>query len=173
MALPQDRDATLAPGSQIPSALLNNIQDMIIGARHGDIRKLTPANMGMFSISGATNINADNSVNLEPSQTMFIPLRVVGGDVIVDAELFIVSHSVITGANTFTSQLYRGATAVGAGGVKTAGTAPVRDIVVTGSDIAVVALPATLKDGSFSVQVITGANADATRISHIDYLIRK
>ena len=39
MALPIDRDITLANGTQIPSTLLNNLQDMIIDRKHGLITK--------------------------------------------------------------------------------------------------------------------------------------
>ncbi|KKK94428.1 hypothetical protein LCGC14_2682950, partial [marine sediment metagenome] len=35
MALPSSRDITLAEGTQIPSTLLNNLQDMIIGGKTG------------------------------------------------------------------------------------------------------------------------------------------
>ena len=35
MALPNSRDITIAPGSQIPSTLLNNLQDFIISGGHG------------------------------------------------------------------------------------------------------------------------------------------
>jgi hypothetical protein len=34
MTLPGSRDITLASGTQIPSTLLNNLQDMIIGSKH-------------------------------------------------------------------------------------------------------------------------------------------
>ncbi len=37
MALPQSRDITIAPGSQIPSTLLNNLQDAIVARTHGAV----------------------------------------------------------------------------------------------------------------------------------------
>jgi hypothetical protein len=47
MALPVSRDLTFAPGTQIPSAVLNNIQDMIIGGRHGEYEIYLPPAAGL------------------------------------------------------------------------------------------------------------------------------
>lgn len=60
MALPNDRDATISSATQIPSTLLNNIQDMIIGGKHGEVRRLMPASMFYNTVTD----DADLSFNL-------------------------------------------------------------------------------------------------------------
>ena len=55
MTLPLSRDVSFAPGTQIPSTFLNNLQDMIIGGRHGPVTK---------SIFGNANAHVeDDAVN--------------------------------------------------------------------------------------------------------------
>ena len=57
MTLPLTRDITLASKTQIPSTLLNNLQDMIIGGKHGPkTKKISPSSYE----SQATHGFADN-----------------------------------------------------------------------------------------------------------------
>lgn len=62
MALPNSRDITLAPGTQIPSSLLNNLQDFLIDGRfHATTTKIVHASKGQGSAgyaSGRTAIGA-------------------------------------------------------------------------------------------------------------------
>jgi hypothetical protein len=56
MTLPLSRDITAVGGSAIPSNLANNVQDMIVGGRHGSEEWLFPATGGLEAI-GAWSYN--------------------------------------------------------------------------------------------------------------------
>ncbi len=71
MALPTTRDITLAPGSQIPSTLLNNLQDAIISGAHGLLwHKIGAAdwNGNSAQINAATISFASASIGVGPNR---------------------------------------------------------------------------------------------------------
>lgn len=46
MALPTTRDETAVAAAQVKSAMLNNIQDCIVGGKHGSITRVIPISCG-------------------------------------------------------------------------------------------------------------------------------
>lgn len=86
MTLPSSRDITLATGTQIPSTLLNTLQDMIIGDKHGP--KTIQIGIGLSAGSGSASaalyvLVITGSV----ATTMSIPLHI--GDRIISADVWI------------------------------------------------------------------------------------
>ena len=62
MPLPTSRDVTLAPNSQVPSSLLNNLQDQVIAMR-GERRHLVSAMAGRAEIEGDVLIGGVGSTS--------------------------------------------------------------------------------------------------------------
>lgn len=82
MALPTTRDVTMAPGSQIPSTLLNNLQDMIIGGKHGALRQTRGIGSMMsqasefISTSSGPNISASTGQHSAGNVEAFVGHRI-------------------------------------------------------------------------------------------------
>jgi hypothetical protein len=58
MSLPLTRNTTYSAGSQVKSADLNDLQDMIIGKKHGSISRVYPASLGIGD--GTAGLTYDN-----------------------------------------------------------------------------------------------------------------
>ncbi len=87
MALPLTRDITLASGTQIPSTLLNNLQDMIIGGKSGPRTLVIPA--AMIAQENATYLLNNNTLRFSASANSDCPVLLNTGDRIT-------SYSIVT-----------------------------------------------------------------------------
>lgn len=98
MALPFTRDVTISSGTQIPSTLLNNLQDMVVGGKHGEIRRLTSGVDGIWD--GQPDVDVGMSVGFlrwTGNGTWTIPLEVHFGERLKD--LFVTSKPGTIGDN--------------------------------------------------------------------------
>lgn len=93
MTLPLTRDITLALGTQIPSTLLNTLQDMIIGGKHGPKTIAIPGAAGDPGPSAAVMPTSDvfgSRWTIATTQIgeIFYPVTVAIGDRITDFRAF-------------------------------------------------------------------------------------
>lgn len=109
MALPTSRDVTFAPGSQIPSSVLNNIQDNIIGAKHGDVTRYIPIpiiqttgtspSLGDFFGNITTPISSNSpyytaaGTGAVPDGRIAVPLPISIGDRIKQIDAFVYDNA--------------------------------------------------------------------------------
>jgi hypothetical protein len=94
--LPTSRDITASSGQQIPSTLANNIQDMIVGGRHGPIRRITQALYGQgpgFDSSTPPpdyqTLTPSGATRLIPGAAFMIPLQLAAGEILNDCNVMI------------------------------------------------------------------------------------
>lgn len=101
MALPQSRDITLAPGTQIPSSLLNNLQDFLVDGRfHQSTTKQIHVSKG----TGAGVTYAGGRVAMTAGDTLDIGLDVVATE---NISSYAVTLNVDTGGDQNDMQLIR------------------------------------------------------------------
>ena len=111
MALPSSRDITLAQGTQIPSTLLNNLQDMIIGGKTGPEVVAIPGSAGVPAGASPDPVNPSGDIfgsrwDITVGQFMEItfPVTVAPGDRITDFRGF---GEILTAADQFSVQLLK------------------------------------------------------------------
>ena len=162
MALPLTRNTTYAPLSQVLSADLNAIQDMIVEGKHGVIRKIVPANFGQgtgASANGGRMILAAN----ETVDVALGPLTV--GDQITN--VFIVLDA--PDADDFvTFRLHdQGGTSVGALGSSTLGAGTKTD------NVDITSPPLIIATGDMYALIVTadGSNSGSMQIFTVEYLV--
>jgi hypothetical protein len=80
MSLPNSRDITLSPGTEIPSTLLNALQDMIVGGRHSEFEYMLGASifearstiaLPEFNADGDWQIDANNETIIADIGALF------------------------------------------------------------------------------------------------------
>lgn len=93
MGLPTSRDVTFAPGSQVPSSVLNNLQDGVVDL-HGRVTTLEAAlttKTDVMAIGGqgygTGTFNVSGSLALAPTQSRTFPITVLEGKVITGASM--------------------------------------------------------------------------------------
>jgi len=125
MGLPVTRDITAAADVQIPSTLLNNLQDAVVGAKHGSITKFFPiTNPGVTatwddqSVKGLdTTIKPQCDITLPEGTriTALIPyVTVANGDSI---QIQLVEQTYATGSTAIDSDAPTSSTSNGYEGV--------------------------------------------------------
>jgi len=167
MTLPLSRDITLANGTQIPSTLINALQDAIVGGRHGEIRRIVPASAGSPENSTDGFSCVGGSLQLSSGTAWNIPL--VGLEVgSILHEVYLVTQ--VTDADDyFDYGFYNRSSGLGAVDTTTLGAATHTDPVdITGA-------PLTIASGmSLGVVVSPDAGNNSFDIVHsIEYVVTK
>lgn len=103
MALPLTRDITLGSLAQIPAALLNKLQDMIIGGKHGELVQMIHA---MEGETRAFGFEADPVVtywaNNSGTDVVVVPLRFPVGTKIKGIRVY----GADTGSDEFDAEVF-------------------------------------------------------------------
>lgn len=92
MSLPTSRDITLSAGSsQVPSALLNNLQDAVVGNKHGTLTLIVPGSAFVRSNSGGANTYSVASLisNGADAPDMLAPIVLPVGKRITSVRFFV------------------------------------------------------------------------------------
>lgn len=173
MTLPTTRDITLAPGTQIPSTLLNNLQDMIIGGRFGTVRRVTPAASGMGPGGGAPEgllLTPTGVVRLVTGDEWMVPLLVHPGERVTSINIVVAG----TIAATLDAQFMEDGVLVGAPlALVFAATATFERASIAFAGPRIVGDPSSaVLEGYMSVFFSNGA-ASTADIRTIDYLVDK
>lgn len=173
MTLPTTRDITLAPGTQIPSTLLNNLQDMIIGGRFGTVRKVTPAASGMAPGGGtpeAQLLTPTGVIRMANGDEWMIPLLVHPGERVT--EINVVAAGTI--ANTLDAQFMEDGALVGAPlALVFAATATFERASVAFAGPRTVGDPSSAVLEGYMSLFISNSAATTADIRTIDYLVDK
>lgn len=154
MALPVSRNTTYAPGSQIKSADLNDVQDKIIDLNGRFDAEETSILGGKGSGSGAT-FASDGSITSATTGTLKIPIELPVGTEITSVDVV----GLRTGAANPTYGLHETVNSTGATSViaTVAGTSASRE------SLSIAATNKVLLTGrSYSLEVLSGASATAT-----------
>lgn len=95
--LPVSRSLTLSPSDPIPSALLNEIQDAVIGAKHPTAAIVVPASS--FCLVSGTATLADGVWTMTSNTPVLeAGIGIPGGDTVVAILGFYIRHSSVTGS---------------------------------------------------------------------------
>lgn len=171
MTLPTSRDLTLAPGTQIPSSLLNNLQDAIIGGKHG------PLTFFLSSIDGFTDgtpSGVSGYVELAANNEVYKAIALPFGTQITAIDVYVEMSNL---ADTFDTGLSAGVDGfVGTTGLVTSATTTIEKIsaptllpytlLITGS-------PASSQLRNYRMSAATPGNAGTVRIYGWDITISK
>lgn len=173
--LPEERDATLAPGTQIPSALLNTLQDMIVGARHGSIRRVVGAAFAEIIAGTPGDVSVSGDRVLGPGDGILFPMPVHVGEVIED--VFITFAEIGAGTDFMVCALLSGGSIVGGptNSPFPSGSSTRFEMDALGGEQTVVSPVAFPHNGSrYDLSCgADGGNAGGLRVEMIDFSVRK